>query len=251
MNRHRSLFVRALFVCLLGACAGCERSPRTAGSETTDTDREHAIELLGNAAAVVRELPETDIPVTRREKTRCVVVIPSMVSGGLLIGARHGRGVASCRTKGQWSGPVFVTVNGGSAGFQAGLQSSDLVMLVMSERGVAQLFRESFELGADVSAAAGPVGKGAQASTDTQMNAEILTYSRSRGLFAGAQVSGAVMQRDRAADSALYGSVTDVHPILAGEVPTPKEAAAFVEQLTAAFPRFADDGGPTMSKNPS
>jgi lipid-binding SYLF domain-containing protein len=238
MNRNRSRFVRTVCVCLVAAGTGCGHSART-GSEATDTDREQAIDLLGNAAAVVRELPETDIPPARREKAHCVVVIPSMVSGGLLIGARHGNGVVSCREKGPWSGPVFVSVTGGSAGFQAGLQSSDLVMLVMSERAVAQLFRESFQLGADVSAAAGPVGKGAQASTDTQMNAEILSYSRSRGLFAGAQVSGAVMKQDRTADAALYGPTTDIHPILAGDVPVPKEAEAFVTQLQAAFPPLA------------
>jgi lipid-binding SYLF domain-containing protein len=238
-----------LFVSLLAVSAGCGRSARSS-SEASDQDRERAAELLRDATLVVRQLAEADIPGSRRERARCAVVIPSMVSGGLVIGARHGRGVVSCRAKAQWSGPVFVSISGGSAGFQAGLESSDIVMLIMSERAVAQLFRESFELGADVSAAAGPVGKGAQASTDTTMTAEILSYARSRGLFAGAQVSGAAMKQDHAATHALYGDGPDIHAILAGEVPPPKEAEAFLEQLQATFPPFAEESRPSVSSLP-
>jgi lipid-binding SYLF domain-containing protein len=248
MSSYQSRLAPVLLVSLLCASAACGRSPRSA-SEANDQDRERTAELLRDATLVVRELAEADIPISRRERTRCVVVLPSMVSGGLVIGARHGRGVVVCRAKSQWGGPAFVTVTGGSAGFQAGLESSDIVMLIMSERAVAQLFRESFTLGADASAAAGPVGKGAQAGTDTTMTAEILSYARSRGLFAGAQVSGAVMTQDHAAVHALYGDGPDVHAILAGEMPPPKEAEAFLEQVRAAFPRLADDSPPPVSSN--
>jgi lipid-binding SYLF domain-containing protein len=176
-----------------------------------------------------------EIPAKRREDAKCVVVIPSLVRGGFIVGARHGEGVVSCRTARGWSAPAFVAVNGGSAGLQVGVESSDLVMLVMSDRGMAQLFRSRVALGADASGSAGPAGDGAQAGTDATMTAEILSYGRSRGLFAGAELSGSVLTEDRDTLSALYGASHDLHAILAGEVPVPPQAASFVGHLAAAF----------------
>jgi lipid-binding SYLF domain-containing protein len=217
--------------------AGCHRGASSA-AETRSEDREHAVAELNDATVVVREMLKSDeIPMRRREEARCVVVVPSLVSGGLVIGARRGSGVVACRTSGAgWSGPACVTVTGGSAGLQAGIQSADVVMLVMSERGMEQLFRSSFELGADASAAAGPVGRDVQASTDEKMTAEILSYARSRGLFAGVQLSGAVMKQDAARVFALYGGSADVHAILSGNVSAPIEASAFSDEVRKAFP---------------
>ncbi|HTQ44952.1 MAG TPA: lipid-binding SYLF domain-containing protein [Polyangiaceae bacterium] len=171
------------------------------------------------------------IPSRHRERANCVVIVPSLVRAGFVVGARHGDGVASCRSKSGWSAPVFVSITGGSAGLQIGV-----VMLVMSDRGMTKLFRKSFALGADASAAAGPVGQAAQAGTDVSITAEILTYARSRGLFAGAELSGAVVKQNIEALRALYGSAADVHDILAGDVAVPKEAGGFLERLGAAFP---------------
>jgi len=166
-----------------------------------------------------------------------VVVVPSMVRAGFVLGGRHGDGVASCRTEAGWSGPVFISISGGSAGLQIGVESSDLVMLVTSDRGMEKLFRSSFALGADASAAAGPAGEAAQAGTDASMTAEILTYARSRGLFAGAELSGAVVKQDRDALAAAYGAPVEIHAVLAGQVAAPPEGAELLQRLTTAFPR--------------
>jgi lipid-binding SYLF domain-containing protein len=245
---NRETFARcgatALMVSL--ATAGCDRGP-SSPVERRSADRDHAVEQLDESTAVVRTMLESqEIPRSKRERARCVVVVPSLVSGGLVVGVKRGSGVVTCRTTAGWSAPAFVTVTGGSAGLQAGVESADVVMLVMSERAVAQLFRSSFELGADASAAAGPVGRDTQASTDEKMTAEILSYARSRGLFAGVQLSGAVMKQDAAPAFALYGGSPDVHAILAGDVTPPKEASSFVDEVRKAFPaRDADDAAKT------
>lgn len=214
--------------------AGCSQpSPRSA-AEAHDADHDRAVEELADATQVLDEMNQ--IPTRHRERARCVVVVPSLVRAGFVVGARHGDGVASCRAKGGWSAPAFVSITGGSAGLQIGVESSDLVMLVMSDRGMSKLFRTSFALGADASAAAGPVGQAAQAGTDASITAEILTYARSRGLFAGAELSGAVVKQDGDALRAVYGPAADVHDILAGDVAAPKEAGSFLARLGAAFP---------------
>jgi lipid-binding SYLF domain-containing protein len=228
--RHLSLPVAVL--CL----SSCSRASAPSNSPTAN-DRNRAAEELSDAAVVVREMASTDrIRRGHRDRAQCVVVVPSMLHGAIGIGAQHGNGVVACRTAGGWSGPAFVSLTGGSAGFQVGLQSSDLVMLVTSGRGMEKLFRESFQLGGDISAAAGPVGVEAQAGTDTTMTAEILTYARSRGLFAGVDVAGAVMKQDAAATSALYGPGVDAHAILSGDVAVPKEARALLDEMRTAFP---------------
>jgi lipid-binding SYLF domain-containing protein len=229
-------------VLFASACSREPNSPADARSE----DREHAIEELNESTAVVSRMLESDeIPRSRRERARCVVVVPSLLSGGLILGAKRGSGVVTCRTTAGWSAPAFVTIAGGSAGFQAGVQSADIVMLVMSDRGKEQLFRSSFELGADASAAAGPVGRDVQASTDEKLTAEILSYARSRGLFAGVQLSGAVMKQDSALTFALYGGSPAGHALLTGAVPAPREANTFLDQVRKAFP--SDEADSTAS----
>ncbi|HEX8792411.1 MAG TPA: lipid-binding SYLF domain-containing protein [Polyangiaceae bacterium] len=221
--------------CVVGLLlAGCSQPAPRSAAEARETDHDRAVEELADATQVLDEMNQ--IPSRHRERARCVVVVPSLVRAGLVIGGRHGDGVASCRSKNGWSAPVFVSITGGSAGFQIGVESSDLVMLVMSDRGMSKLFRASFALGADASAAAGPVGQAAQAGTDATITAEILTYARSRGLFAGAELSGAVVKQDGEALRALYGSSADVHDILAGEVAVPAEASRFLSRLGTAFP---------------
>jgi lipid-binding SYLF domain-containing protein len=227
--------------------SGCEREP-SSPAERRIADRDRAAERLDESTRVVQAMLENDqIPRERRERARCVVVLPSLVSGGLLIGAKQGTGVVTCRTTASWSAPAFVTVAGGSAGLQAGFESADVVMLVMSDRAVAQLFRSSFELGADASAAAGPVGRDAQASTDEKLTAEILSYARSRGLFAGVQLNGAVMKQDPAPAFALYGGSPDVHAILSGQIAPPHEASSFLSEVGAAFPARGAAGGDAVT----
>lgn len=211
---------------------GCSQPPKSA-AEVHEADRGRVVEELADATEVLSEM--NSVPLEQRQRARCVVVVPSLVRAAFILGGRHGEGVASCRVANAWSGPDFVTITGGSAGPQIGVESSDFVMLVMSERGITQLFRSSFALGADVSASAGPVGGAAQAGTDATITAEILTYARSRGLFAGAELSGAVVKQDGDALAAVY-TTPDVHAILVGDAVPPKEGATFVARLESAFP---------------
>jgi SH3 domain-containing YSC84-like protein 1 len=213
--------------------AGCSQ-PAKSPAEAQTTHHDRAIEELADATQVLDEMKQ--ISSRRRERARCVAVIPSLVRAGLIVGGRHGDGVVSCRSASGWSAPAFLSVRGGSAGLQLGVESSDVVMLVMTDRAKAQLFRSDFALGVDASASAGPVGEAAQASTDAEMKAEILSYARSRGLFAGAELSGAVVKQDVDALVATYGDNHDVHAILGGEVAAPKEASSFLTKLAAAFP---------------
>jgi lipid-binding SYLF domain-containing protein len=232
-----STHLRRLTSCLallVISTASCANEAQTPADQSSDL-RGWAKELVGESSGVVRDLVST-IPLDQRQRARCVVVVPALVSGGVVVGAQHGNGVVTCRTPGGWSGPAFVSISGGSAGLQLGIQSADVVMLINHERGLSQLFRSSFELGAGTSSAAGPAGRAAEASTDQTLTAEIVSYAKTRGLFAGVELSGAAMAQNRAAGDALYGGSPDVHAILAGEVPPPAEAAGFLDAMRAAFP---------------
>jgi lipid-binding SYLF domain-containing protein len=218
---------------LMLLAVGCSQPPKSP-AEARASNHDRAVEELADAAQVLDEMNQ--IAERHRERARCVAVIPSLVRAGLIVGGRHGDGVVSCRTPSGWSSPAFISISGGSAGLQVGVESSDVVMLVMSDRAKAQLFRSDFALGADASASAGPVGEAAQAGTDGSMTAEILSYARSRGLFAGAELSGVVVKQDMDALTSTYGGSPDVHAILAGDVAAPREASALLSKLAAQFP---------------
>ncbi len=221
---------------------GCSHEPTTTTTTTaapvpTNEERESAVEELNDAAETLAgmNVPAL-VPQSRLAETKCAIVVPSLVKGAFIVGAQHGRGVVTCRTNEGWSGPVFVTVSGGSGGLQAGYQSSDVLMLVTSERGMTKLFTEGFKLGAGMSAAAGPVGKEKTAATSSRMNAEVLTYARSKGLFAGVDLNGASIKHDHSRIAALYGSSADAHAILDGRVRAPAEARQFLAQVKSIFP---------------
>jgi lipid-binding SYLF domain-containing protein len=159
-------------------------------------------------------------------------VVPSLLKGGFVVGASYGRGVASCRTtSGAWSAPAFFGVKGGSFGLQIGGQAVDWVMVVMNERGMRNLLSSKFKLGADASVAAGPVGRHAEGATDWKMRAQVLTYSRARGAFAGATLNGAVVTQDKNATRDFYGRMVPYRTLLAGSVAVPADAQAFVSAL--------------------
>jgi lipid-binding SYLF domain-containing protein len=229
--RARPRLLTVLFLALLSVAA-CARPPESSAS-AREADRERVVAQIADAAAVLSAMPE--IPVERRRSARCVAVVPSLVRGGFLIAGRHGEGVVSCRTPSGWSAPAFIGVSGGGAGVQIGIEASDVVMLVMSDRAMTQFFRSNFALGADASASAGPAGQARQAATDPDMKAEVLSYARSRGLYAGAELSGAVVRQDTGALAAMYGPSQTVNAILAGDVPAPREALALLDRLHANF----------------
>jgi SH3 domain-containing YSC84-like protein 1 len=160
--------------------------------------------------------------------------VPDLIKGGFILGGKHGRGVATCRTAEGWSAPAFVSVGGGSWGLQIGVEGVDLVMLVMNDQGFQHLLSSKFELTGEGSVAAGPVGRHASAGTDWKMNTETLTYSRSKGVFAGLTLEGAVVQQDDDSTRAIYGKNIKFRNILSGQVPTPKSADAFMKAVSDA-----------------
>lgn len=174
------------------------------------TNPEDEIKRIADAGTVLNEImgaPDKAIPQSVLEKAEGIAVFPSMLKGGIGIGASRGRGILSVRDKktGGWSNPAFLTVTGGSIGAQFGVQAIDLVLVINNQRGLEQLVKNQFKVGADAAVAAGPVGRDASASTDIQMRAQILSYSRSRGLFAGVTLNGSTIRQDRDANERLYG----------------------------------------------
>jgi lipid-binding SYLF domain-containing protein len=193
-------------------------------------------ERIADAASTLKDLlniPEADkgIPQDLLKKAACIVVVPSLKKGAIGIGAEFGRGFASCRKAGGWTAPAAVKVEGGSFGFQIGGSDTEVVMLVMNEKGMSKLLSSKFTLGGDASIAAGPVGRTATAQTDASMNAEILSYSRSKGVFAGVSLSGATLREDDSANEDLYGKPMTNKVILAGSVRPPAAAAALMSAL--------------------
>ena len=186
------------------------------------------------AADVLNEIesaPDSGIPQEILSKADCVAVVPSMLKGGFIVGGKYGRGLASCRNPKGWSAPAFFTVTGGSVGFQIGGQAVDLVMLIMNNDGMQHLLTSKVALGADASVAAGPVGRHAEGNTDWKMRAQVLTYSRARGVFAGVSLNGAVMKQDKDSTREFYGHMVTFKALLTGEVEPPAAANSFLTTL--------------------
>jgi len=203
------------------------------------SDHEDDVARTEKAALVFRQImdtPDKGIPHDLLEKAKCIAIIPGDKNFAFIFGASYGRGVAACRTATGWSAPLFVAIDGGSVGYQIGGSSTDLVMLFMNDHALQSLLGDKFKLGADASVAAGPVGRNATAATDVRLNAEILSYSRSKGLFAGVSLDGAVMQADRSGDHSMYGHDVDRHQILNGSIPVPSSARGLLHELDR-YPR--------------
>lgn len=202
-----------------------------------DDDHQDAKARLDRAAGVLHEVmaaPDKGIPDEVLDHAKCIAVVPHMIKGGFVIGAQGGKGVATCRTEHGWSAPAFFAITGGSWGLQIGVEGIDLVMIIQNDRGMQRLLSSKFQLGADASAAAGPVGRHASANTDWKMNAEILTYSRAKGAFAGLTLSGADIRRDDDSMKAVYGPDVTSRAVLSGAVPPPAEAHAFLSSIRSA-----------------
>jgi len=201
------------------------------------TDREATVNRLDHAGMVLHEImsaPDRGIPEEVLEHAKCVAVVPHLLKGGFVFGAENGRGVATCRTENGWSAPAFFAITGGSWGLQIGVEGIDLVLIIQNEKGMQQLIGSKFELGADASAAAGPVGRHASADTDWKLNTEILTYSRARGAFAGLTLNGASIRRDDDSTEAIYGHDISTRRILSGEVAVPASAQSFLDAVRNA-----------------
>src|SRR5712691_4494186 len=192
--------------------------------------REDSVARLQSSVDVLHAVmatPDKGIPEEVLSNAKCILVVPDLIKGGFIIGGKHGRGVASCRTTEGWSAPAFVSVGGGSWGLQIGVEGVNLVMLVMNEQGLQHLLSSKFARSGEGSVAAGPVGRHASARADWKMNTEILTYSRSKGVFAGLTLEGAVAEQDDDATRAIYGKHMMFRNIVSGKVSSPKSADAF------------------------
>ena len=201
------------------------------------SSREATIDRLDHAARVLHETmaaPDSGIPEEVLEHAKCVAVVPNLLKGGFVFGAENGRGVATCRTANGWSAPVFFAITGGSWGLQIGMEGIDLVMIIQNEKGMQRLIGSGFELGADASAAAGPVGRHASANTNWKLDAEILTYSRAKGVFAGLTLNGASIRSDDDSTKAIYGRDVTTRQILRGDVATPASAHSFLDAVRDA-----------------
>jgi lipid-binding SYLF domain-containing protein len=213
---------------VVGLAATAFAADEKAGKESKAQDRVQA------AADVLNEIqgaPDQGIPAEVLGSAECVAVVPSMLKGGFVVGARYGRGLASCRTPKGWSAPAFFSVKGGSFGLQIGGQAVDLVMLIMNKDGMHKLLSSQFKLGADASVAAGPVGRHAAADTDWKMRAQILSYSRARGIFAGLELNGAVVRQDKDSTREFYGHMVTSKAALEGEIEPPATAYPFLQTL--------------------
>src|SRR6201984_1926805 len=213
------------FVGLVGTCAW-------AGS-----GREDSVARLDSSVQVLHAImatPDKGIPEEVLSNAKCMLIVPDLIKGGFIFGGKHGRGVASCRSAEGWSAPAFISVGGGSWGLQIGVEGVDLVMLVMNDQGFQHLLSSKFQLSGEGSVAAGPVGRHASAGTDWKMNTELLTYSRSKGVFAGLTLEGAVVQQDDDSTRAIYGKDMTFRNLVSGKVATPKSAAAFIKAVSDA-----------------
>ncbi len=224
----RNSLVLLLLFCFLTPILSADEETKAPEANTKASGR---VEAAGTVLDEIQGAPDQRIPEEILGSAECVAVVPSLLNGGFVFGGRYGKGIASCRTEKGWSAPAFFTIGGGSFGLQIGGQATDVVMLIMNKNGMDHLLASQFKLGADASAAAGPVGRHASADTDWKMRAEVLTYSRSRGLFAGLELSGAVIRQDKDSTYEFYGHMVPSKTALKGEIEAPKAAYPFLNAL--------------------
>ncbi len=221
---------------LTGAICGLMLAAGIPSAYAADTSKiETRLTDSTNILDEVMATPDKAIPQSILAGATCVVVIPAVKKLAFAVGGEYGRGVGTCRTGHGWSAPVFMKLAGGSFGFQIGGQSTDLILVGMNKKSLQDMIKSKFKIGADISAAAGPVGRNAQASTDILLNAEFLTYSRAKGLFAGVDLNGTVLDSDDEDLTAEYGAGVRNDAVLGGSVPTPPNAQPFVRTVAKYF----------------
>jgi lipid-binding SYLF domain-containing protein len=228
---------RIMAASLVAVSVACVSAAKAADAPKLD-------ERINAAHLVLHELmdtPDKGIPLDIAAKAHCVAVIPGYKKGAFVVGAQYGQGVATCRTGTGWSAPVFIQLTGASFGLQAGGQSTDLVLVGVNSRSMDDLLKDKVKLGGDIAAAAGPVGRDSQASTTELANAEFLTYSRSKGLFAGVDLTGDEVHQNSEDTRAYYGKDIPYRTILSGEVPTPASAHSFEATVNQMFRRGRAD----------
>lgn len=203
-----------------------------------DQNKTDVVERLQSATETIQQIadaPDKGIPDEVFKGARCVAVVPSMIKGAFIVGGKHGRGVSTCRLPdGKWSAPAFFTISGGSWGVQFGVEDVQLIMMIVNDEGMRHLLNNKFQIGGDVAATAGPVGRHASAGTDWKVSTEILSYSRAHGLFAGIDLDGSWIERDKDSTVALYDKDLTTTELLTGKVPVPQPARSFVAEVHRA-----------------
>jgi lipid-binding SYLF domain-containing protein len=238
MKRILITLAALLMVAFAIGCSSHKDTAVNAKGQPVSGDKAESINRLNDAGKDLEQLasaPDDGIPQEVLKEAKCVAIVPDMVKGGFVIGAQHGRGVATCRTGKGWSAPAFFTITGGSWGAQIGAQSVDLVMMVMNDEGMRQLLSSEWEIGGEGSVAAGPIGREASANTDWKLRSQILTYSRTRGLFAGLTLKGAKVRPDVDSTTAFYGRNYDFNTLLSGKVQPPADARQFLASVRQNF----------------
>src|SRR5580698_2167243 len=219
-------------------------------ADNDDKDRsdiDKRIEASANVLDEIMSTPDKAIPDKIMRDSKCIAVVPSMIKIAVGFGGNHGKGVATCRTAHGWSAPAPITITGGSWGLQLGGQAVDLVMVVTNDKGMQQLLSSKFKLGGDASAAAGPVGRTADADTDWKLRAEVLTYSRARGIFAGIDLNGSAITQDKDETRILYGQMFTFRAILNGKVPPPKNSEPFLAAVRKYSQQAREQGKMTQA----
>ena len=207
----------------------------TAFAASTKEDLQDRVDAAKTVLDQIMGAQDKTIPSNILKSATCVAVVPSLVKGAFLVGAQYGQGVVTCRTGHGWSAPVFIRMAGGSFGFQIGGQATDLVLVAVNDRGMQDLLKNKFKIGGDASAAAGPVGRSGQAATDWKMNAELLSYSRNKGIFAGIDLDGTSVSQNKDDTETYYGAPHTFETILKGDVAVPPGAVPFVRDVAAHF----------------
>jgi lipid-binding SYLF domain-containing protein len=238
-------FLSVLMGCALAASLGCSgkqmhnsNRQEQAGKTEVSKDKQEVIDRLDDSSKILSELmtsPDSAVPEWVLSKAQCVMVVPSMIKGGFVVGGRHGRGAATCKNNGRWSAPQMVTITGGSWGAQIGGAAVDLVLVFVGNKGAQDLLANNVKIQGDLTAAAGPYGRTAQAATDVSIKSEILAYSKARGLFAGAELGGASVRSDDDSNVALFGRKTTSREVLTGQVPVPVPAEPFMATVRQEF----------------
>jgi lipid-binding SYLF domain-containing protein len=219
--------IASFFLFFLIAC--------TASAASSREDLQARIDAAKVVLDQIMAAKDSTIPMNILQQATCVGVVPGLIKGAFLVGAQYGQGVVTCRTGHGWSAPVFIRMAGGSFGFQIGGQSTDLILVAVNDRGFQDLLKDKFKIGGDASAAAGPVGRAGQAATDWKMNAELLSYSRNKGLFAGVDLDGTSVSQNKEDTELYFGAPQSFDNVLRGNVPVPPGAVAFVRDVAHYF----------------
>jgi lipid-binding SYLF domain-containing protein len=209
----------------------------TASWASTREDLQARVDSAKTVLDQIMNAKDATIPLNILQQATCVGVVPGLIKGAFLVGAQYGQGVVTCRTGHGWSAPVFIRMAGGSFGFQIGGQSTDLILVAVNDRGFQDLLKNKFKIGGDASAAAGPVGRNGSAATDWKMNAELLSYSRNKGLFAGIDLDGTSVSQNSEDTELYYGQAHRFETVLKGEVDVPPGAVEFVRDVAQTFVR--------------